>query len=157
MNAPRIPTVDDVEKAMGLTVRGEERPVSEFMAPAERTLMPRLIMVDRSDADGPPEERVETAVAGTIEKVGRMSGEAVMVQYEHAAKEIEALGEVLKALIAKLEEVLKQCDEDMILIAETAATIRDKGNAHRAQIEHTVALSNNIRTVCREFREKVAQ
>lgn len=151
MSTPRIPSVDDIEKAMGGPIFGVPAPrpiTAEDLRPAG------IVRVDTSDADI---ERVEGAVAGTIEKIGRMSGEAVMTQYEHAAKAIEGLGEELKVLIAKLEDVLKQCDEDMVLIAETAATIRDKGNSHRAQIEHTVALSNNIRTVCREFREKVSQ
>jgi len=102
------------------------------------------------------DQRAGTAIAhiGAAD-LGRLSAEAVMASYEAAAKAVENMGEEVKTRIKRLEASLRECDEDLKLVAEAAAHIRDKGNHVQAQIDEAAHLSNEIRTVCREFSKKV--
>jgi septal ring factor EnvC (AmiA/AmiB activator) len=89
--------------------------------------------------------------------LGRMSGEAIMAQYEAAAKSVEEMGENVKDRTAKLEAALADCDADMKLIREAATFIREKGKHVQAQIEAASAASNEIRSAVVEFKRKVGQ
>lgn len=87
--------------------------------------------------------------------VGRMSAEAVLAQYEVAAKSVEAMGNDVKDRISTLEAALAECDKDMKIIVECAAMIRDKGLQVKLQIEQASAVSHDIREACIEFKRKV--
>lgn len=91
----------------------------------------------------------------TTPDIGRMSAEAVLAQYEVAAKSVEEMGHDVKDRIAKLEAALAECDKDMKIINECAQMIRDKGKMVQAQIEEASALSHDIREACVEFKRKV--
>jgi hypothetical protein len=95
------------------------------------------------------------SVAFVSDDLGRMSGEAIMAQYEAAAKSVEAMGEDVKDRVAKLEASLVECGKDMKLIAEAATFIRDKGKLMQAQIEEAAAATNEIRNAVAEFKRKV--
>lgn len=90
-----------------------------------------------------------------LDDLGRMSAEAVLTQYEAAAKAVEEMGVSVKDRVSKIASALLECDKDMKEIAETAASIREKGNHVRIQIEEASALSNDIRAACIEFKKKV--
>jgi uncharacterized coiled-coil DUF342 family protein len=90
-----------------------------------------------------------------LDDLGRMSAEAVLTQYEAAAKAVEEMGVSVKDRVAKIASALLECDKDMKEIAETAKSIREKGEHVRAQIEEASALSNDIRNACIEFKRKV--
>ena len=87
--------------------------------------------------------------------VGRLSAEAVLVQYEAAAKGVETMGDEIKDRIAKLETAMREADDAMKLVAEAAAAIREKGKLVHLQIEEATQLSKDIRDACVEFRRKV--
>jgi uncharacterized coiled-coil DUF342 family protein len=61
----------------------------------------------------------------------------------------------VKDRVQKIAAALLECDKDMKEIAETAQSIREKGNHVRIQIEEASALSNDIRSACIEFKKKV--
>jgi hypothetical protein len=86
--------------------------------------------------------------------LGRLSAEAVLTQYETAARNVEEMGAAVKERIAALEEALRECDRDMKLLGEAANAIRDKGKLAYAHIEHTAQVSSAIRSVCAEFQKK---
>jgi len=90
-----------------------------------------------------------------IDDLGRMSAEAVMAQYEAAAKAVEEMGVAVKERISKISAALIECDADMKEIAETANSIREKGKLVQAQIEEASALSSSIRDACVDFKKRV--
>ena len=87
--------------------------------------------------------------------IGRLSAEAVLAQYDHAAKCVEELGLEVKDRIRKLEDQLKEADADLKLIGEAANKIREKGKLVHMQIEEASQLSKDIRETCAEFVRKV--
>jgi hypothetical protein len=87
--------------------------------------------------------------------IGRLSAEAVLAQYEAAAKSVEGMGDEIKERIRRLEAALVEADKDMKLVAEAAAAIREKGKLVYAQIEEASSLSEGIRNACADFRKKV--
>lgn len=87
--------------------------------------------------------------------VGRLSAEAVLAQYEAAAKAVEGMGNEIKERIKRLEAALIEADKDMKLVAEAAAAIREKGKLVYIQIEEASELSSGIRNACADFRKKV--
>ena len=92
---------------------------------------------------------------GNVGELGRMSAEAVLTQYEAAAKSVEEMGEDVKQRIVKLEAALAECHKDMQIIGECAQMIRDKGKLVQAQIEEASAVSADIRQACVEFKRKM--
>ena len=90
-----------------------------------------------------------------LDELGRMSAEAVLTQYEAAAKAVEDMGKEVMSMVKRLGQSLQECDNDMKVVAETAAAIRDKGKHSQALIEQVSALSTEIREACAEFKKKV--
>ena len=90
-----------------------------------------------------------------VDEVGRLSAEAIVKQYETAAKQIEDLGNEIKDSSAKLTAALAEHDEDMKLISETAQAIRDKGKAIFLQIENASHVTTELRRTCAELKNKI--
>jgi hypothetical protein len=89
------------------------------------------------------------------EDIGRLSAEAVLSEYEIAAKAIEGLGDEIKTRIKNLETSLFEADKDIKTVAETANAIREKGKLVQVQIEEASSVSKGINDACVEFRKKV--
>jgi signal recognition particle GTPase len=87
--------------------------------------------------------------------VGRLSAEAVLSQYEVAAKAVESMGDEIKERIKKLEAALIEADKDLKLVAEAAQAIREKGKLVQVQIEEASSLSEDIRAICADLKKKV--
>ena len=83
--------------------------------------------------------------------LGALSAQAVLMQYEAAAKSFEELGVEIKDRIGKLQAMLKECDSDLKLIAEGAKAIREKGKLAHAQIAEACLVSSQIRSTCEAF------
>ena len=90
-----------------------------------------------------------------LDDLGKMSAEAVLTQYEATAKEVEAMGNLVKDMVRKLGQSLIECDNDMKVVAETAAAIRDKGKHSEALISQVTNLSKNIREACAAFQKQM--
>jgi predicted ribosome quality control (RQC) complex YloA/Tae2 family protein len=89
------------------------------------------------------------------EDIGRMSAQAVQLQYEHAAQAVERMGEEVQERIRRLTTALQECDEDMKVLKETAELVREKGQLVYAQIDEIAGLSKNIRETCAAFRTQL--
>jgi hypothetical protein len=89
------------------------------------------------------------------EDLGRMSAEAVLTQYEAAAKAVEEMGDAVKTRVRNIAAALLEADEDMKEITETAKSIMEKGRLVQVQIEEASALSSSIRSACADFKSKV--
>jgi hypothetical protein len=89
-------------------------------------------------------------------EIGRLSAEAVVREFEAAAKEIETMG-------AELIERAKQCEvltRDAFAVTEelkeTAARYREEAKRIFVQIENCSLVMAEVRTTCTELRDKIA-
>ena len=89
-------------------------------------------------------------------EIGKLSAEAVVREYEAAAKDIEAVG-------AELIERVKQCDamtRDAFAVTEelkeTAARYREEAKRVFLQIENVTLMTAEVRKTCTELKEKIA-
>ena len=136
----------DIEREIGAAVRSmpsvhEPRP--ENVVPQDMGA-PALAMPDYVEhRDGATE-------------IGKLSAEAVVREFEAAAKEIEAIG-------AELTERAKQCEamtRDAFAVTEElkeiAARYREEAKRVFAQIENCSLLTAEARRTCTELRERIA-
>jgi hypothetical protein len=115
---------------------------SEFAPPSVRA--PDLGMPDYVEhSDGATE-------------IGKLSAEAVVREYEAAAKDIEALGE-------ELTERAKQCEammRDALVVTdelkETAARYRAEAKRVFDQIESCSLLTAEVRKICEDMKDRLA-
>jgi hypothetical protein len=89
-------------------------------------------------------------------EIGKLSAEAVVREYEAAAKEIEAMG-------AELIERVKQCEamtRDALDVTEelkdTAERYREEAKRVFLQIENCSLVTAEVRKTCTELKEKIA-
>jgi hypothetical protein len=89
-------------------------------------------------------------------EIGKLMAEAVVREYETAAKEIEGMG-------AELIKCVKQCEamtRDALLatqeMKETAARYREEAKRIFLQIENCTLMTAEVRKTCTEFKEKIA-
>ncbi len=89
-------------------------------------------------------------------EIGKLSAEAVVREYETAAKEIEAMG-------AELTDLVKQCEvmtRDALAVTEelkeTAGRYREEAKRVFLQIENCSLVTAEVRKTCTELREKIA-
>ena len=92
---------------------------------------------------------------GTTE-IGKLSAEAVVREYEAAAKEIEGIG-------AELIERVKQCEamtRDALAVTEeikeTAARYRDEAKRIFLQIENCTLMTAEVRKTCTALKERIS-
>ena len=136
----------DMEREIEAEVRNrppvhEPRPVN-FAPPRVRA--PALSMPDYVEhRDGATE-------------IGKLSAEAVVREYEAAAKEIEAMG-------GELIERVRQCEamtRDALAVTEemkdTAARYREEAKRIFVQIENCSLVMAEVRNTCTELQEKIA-
>ncbi len=93
--------------------------------------------------------------APRIDELGRMSAEAVLAQYEATAQEVEKMGDTVKDSVKKLGQAMIECDNDMKVVMETAAAIRDKGKHNEALIARISDMSKVIREACAAFKKQM--
>ena len=121
-------------------------------------------MRDQSSVDfAPPRVRAPTkSIPDYVEhreeasEIGKLSAEAVVREYEAAAKEIEGMG-------AELIERVKQCEamtRDALAVTEemkdTAARYREEAKRIFLQIENCTLMTAEVRKTCAELKEKIA-
>ena len=89
-------------------------------------------------------------------EIGKLSAEAVVREYEVAAKEIEAMG-------TELIERVKQCEamaHDALAVTgelkEIAARYREEAKHIFAEIENCSQATAEVRKACTELRDKLA-
>jgi uncharacterized coiled-coil DUF342 family protein len=90
-----------------------------------------------------------------IDELGRMSAEAVLAQYEATAQEVEKMGDTIKDSVKKLGQSMIECDNDMKVVLETAAAIREKGKHNEALIARISDMSKVIREACAAFKKQM--
>jgi hypothetical protein len=93
--------------------------------------------------------------AGATE-IGKLSAEAVVREYEIAAKEIEVMGAELINLVKQCEAVTRNAFNVTEELKETAGRYREEAKRVFRQIENCSQVTAEVRNVCTELREKIA-
>jgi len=89
-------------------------------------------------------------------EIGRLSAEAVVREYESAAKEIEATGAELIGLVKQCEAMTRNAIAVTEQLKETAARYREEAKRVFLQIENCSEVTAEVRRTCTELREKIA-
>jgi hypothetical protein len=91
-----------------------------------------------------------------VNRVGRLSAEAVVREYEAAVREIETLGTELQTAAKKCEAVVAGVHDVVAEIKEIAASYRDQGTRHFLQIEAVSLMTTEVRDTCEMLKKKIA-
>jgi hypothetical protein len=91
-----------------------------------------------------------------VTEIGRLSAEAVVREYEAAAKDIEALGVELVEQVRRCEAMTRQALTVTGELKETAERYRAEAKRAFLQIENCSLLTAEVRKTCAEMKEKIA-
>jgi hypothetical protein len=144
-NMVRPPNKDpltEIERAIEAEVRNRP-PVSNPAGPPTVTA-PAIAMPDY----------VEHSAGAT--EIGKLSAEAVVREYEIAAKEIEVMGAELVKLVQECDVVTRNALAVTEELKETASRYREEAKRVFQQIENCSQVTAEVRNVCTELREKIA-
>ena len=142
----RVVGVTDLEQEIEAEFRNrppvrEPRPVN-FAPPRVRA--PALSMPDY----------VEHREGAT--EIGKLSAEAVVREYEAAAKDIEAMGAELIVRVKQCEAMARDALAVSEEMKETAARYREEAKCIFLQIENCTLMTAEVRKTCIELKEKIA-
>lgn len=121
------------------------------------TLTPSL--GDEPRAYAPPANRVMTLPEYVthrdgVSEIGMLSAEAVVREYEDAAKEIEAMGkETAKRCVAITANVVTMLED----VKTTAAHFRKEAQRIFNDIESCSVLTEEVRTTCDALKKKIGE
>jgi hypothetical protein len=93
--------------------------------------------------------------AGATE-IGKLSAEAVVREYEAAAKDIEDLGVELVGHVKQCEAMSREALNVIEELKETAARYREEAKRVFLHIENCSLVTAQVRRTCAEMREKIA-
>jgi hypothetical protein len=144
--AAQISDLVDLEREIEAQVRRsppgrEQRPVN--FAPAT-VRAPSLSMPDY----------VEHREGAT--EIGKLTAEAIVREYETAAKEIEGMGAQLIDCVKHCEGMTRDALAVIEEMKETAARYREEAKRIFLQIENCTLMTAEVRKTCTELKEKIA-
>jgi hypothetical protein len=90
-----------------------------------------------------------------VSRVGALSAEAVVRDYEAAAKEIEAMGAELISAAKKCEAMTEQVNGAIAYMQETAKAYREEAKKIFQRIEDCSMLTEDVRKTCEALRQKI--
>jgi hypothetical protein len=86
-----------------------------------------------------------------VNTIGVLTSTAMAQEYEKAAKEIELMGEELKATKVKAEEISRFLDEAVEHVNKTAAYYRNECKRIVKQLESYAMLSERVQQNCKDM------
>ena len=89
-------------------------------------------------------------------EIGRLSAEAVVREYEAAAKDIEDLGVELVGHVKQCEAMSREALNVIDELKETAGRYREEAKRVFLHIENCSLVTAQVRRTCAEMREKIA-
>jgi hypothetical protein len=90
-------------------------------------------------------------------RVGKLSAEVIVREYDAAVKEIEALGAELTDAAKRCEDTVAGVHSMVKEIKELAASYREEGKRYFLQIEECSLMTSEVRAVCEELKNKIAR
>ena len=97
-----------------------------------------------------------SSIATGATEIGKLSAEAVVREYEAAAKEIEAMGAELVGLVKQCETNTRDALAVTEELKETAGRYREEAKRVFLQIENCSLVAAEVRKTCTELKEKIA-
>jgi hypothetical protein len=91
-----------------------------------------------------------------VSEIGKLSAEALVREYEVTAKEIEAVGEFVKEMAQRCEQLTNSASVMLKEINSTAARYRKEGKRIFNEIESCSSATDEVRQLCETFRDKIA-
>jgi hypothetical protein len=91
-----------------------------------------------------------------VSEIGKLSAEAIVKEYEETAKEIEAMGGVVREMVQRCEQLSATASAMLKDIKNTAARYRKEGKRIFNEIESCSSATDEVRRMCESFRDKIA-
>jgi len=91
-----------------------------------------------------------------VSEIGKLSAEAIVKEYEETAKEIEAMGNVVREMVQRCEQLTASASAMLKDIKSTAARYRKEGKRMFTEIESCSSATDEVRRLCESFRDKLA-
>ena len=89
-------------------------------------------------------------------EIGKLSAEAVVREYEAAAKEIEAMGAELIERVRQCEAMTREALAANQEMKETAARYREEAKRIFVEIENCSLMTAEVRKTCTELKDRIA-
>jgi hypothetical protein len=90
-----------------------------------------------------------------VSRAGALSAEAVVRDYEAAAKEIEAMGAELIGAAQKCEAMTAEVHTAIAYMRDTAATYREEAKKIFKRIEDCALLTEDVRKTCETIKRRI--
>jgi signal transduction protein with GAF and PtsI domain len=91
-----------------------------------------------------------------VSEIGKLSAEAIVKEYEETAKEIETMGDVVREMVQRCEQLTASTSAMLKDIKTTAARYRKEGKRMFTEIESCSSATDEVRRLCETFRDKLA-
>ena len=92
-----------------------------------------------------------------VSRVGALSAEAVVRDYEAAAKEIEAMGAELVSAAKKCEEMTADVHNAIAFMRDTAAAYREEAKKIFRRIEECALFTEEVRKTCETVKRRMME
>src|SRR6516165_4499848 len=92
-----------------------------------------------------------------VSRVGALSAEAVVRDYEAAAKEIEAMGTELISAAKKCETMTAEVHNAIAYLRETAAAYREEAKKIFKRIEECALFTEDVRKTCETVKRRMME
>lgn len=116
---------------------------------------PHVQALERAPRIAPPVPEYVTH-REDISEIGKLSAEAIVKEYEETAKEIEAMGEVVREMVQRSEHLTSSASAMLKDIKATASRYRKEGKRMFTEIESCSSATDEVRRLCEAFRDKLA-
>jgi hypothetical protein len=143
-------TIGQVLTDMEREIEAEVRKRPAVHEPRPANLVPQSIVAPSLEMPDYVEHR-----DGATE-IGKLSAEAVVREYEAAAKEIEATGAELIERVAQCEAMTRDAFAVVGELKETAERYREEAKRVFLQIENCSLVTAEVRKTCTDLKEKIA-
>jgi DNA-directed RNA polymerase subunit F len=90
-------------------------------------------------------------------QLGILSAEAVVQQYEIAAKEVEAMGDEMKQVATRCEEIIASAHSAMQHAKDIATQYREDAKRIFEDLENYALLTQDVARTCQTIRQKIAE
>jgi hypothetical protein len=90
-----------------------------------------------------------------VSRVGALTAEAVVRDYEAAAKEIEAMGAELIGAAQKCEAMTAEVHNAIAYMRDTAAAYREEAKKIFKRIEDCALLTEDVRKTCETIKQRI--
>ena len=94
---------------------------------------------------------------GGVSRVGALSAEAVVRDYETAAKEIEAMGAELISAAKKCETMTAEVHSAIAYLRDTATAYREEAKKIFKRIEDCAMFTEDVRKTCETVKRRMVE